>query len=195
MRQLNTILFLLFFVLLSTQAQNVIEWDGKYQLQLSDFQSPATQIGQGNIYSLQTVSFFDFSFYMTQFEFMAIKNFNSNVDCSFRRNAAALVAPDTLIALDLLAFARYEFDLSELYARKFRKELFEKKKGFSSANFFRPIYDELSKEFTAKRTLDVQLTDIGRNRGVLSELHDEVLQEIQMLADFCKNCNPKKKKR
>ena len=133
-------------------------------------------------------------FYMTTFEFMATKNFNSKVNCVFKRDAAALVAPDTLIALNLLEFARYEFDLSELYARKFRKQIFEKKKGFSDVNFFKPIFDDLEREYVAKHTTDAQLTDLGRNRDKLDELHNEVLKEIQMLNDFCKTCNPKKKK-
>ena len=151
-KQTFTIVFFT-IILLSVQGQNIIEWDGKYQLQLSDFQSPATQIGQGNIYSLHATSTFDFSFYMNSIEFAATKNFNSKVNCYFTRNAASIVAPDTLTALDLLEFARYEFDLSELYARKFRKKIFEEKKGFSSVNFFRPIYDEIQKEYVTQYTL------------------------------------------
>ena len=193
MKPFCTIMFLMLgWVLI--QAQNEIEWDGKYQLKLADFQSPATQIGQGNIYSIQAASSFDFAFYMNNFEFMVTKNFNSKVNCSFKRDAAALVAPDTLMALDLLELARYEFDLSELYARKFREKIFEKKKGFSDVKFFQPIYDEIQKEYVAKRTLAAQLTDLGRNRKVLYEMHNDVLEEIQTLADFCKTCNPKKKK-
>ena len=194
-KQFCTIIFFIIILLSSSvQGQNTIEWDGKYQLQLSDFQSLATQIGEVNIYSLQTASSFDFSFYMNSIEFMSTKNFNSKVNCSFTKDAASLVAPDTLIALDLLEFSRYEFDLSELYARKFRKKIFENKKGFSGVSFFQPFYDEIQKEYVVKRTLAAQLTDLGRNREILSELHNEVLKEIQALADFCKICNPKKKR-
>ena len=193
MKQFYTLIFLTFGIL-SLQGQNTIEWDGVYQLQLTDFQSPATKIGEVNIYSLHTASSFDFAFYMNSIEFMATKNFNSKVNCYFTRDAASLVAPDTLMALDLLEFARYDFDLSELYARKFRKKMFEEKKGFSGVNFFRPIYDEIQKEYVTKRTLASQLTDLGRNREILNELHNEVLREIEMLADFCKMCNPKRRK-
>jgi len=192
MKQFCTIIFLTIGLL--AQGQNAIEWDREYQLQLSDFQSPATQIGQGNIYFISVSSSFDFAFQMNSFEFMVTKNFNSKVDCSFKRDAAVIVAPDTLMALDLLAFARYEFDLSELYARKFRKKIVEKKKGFSDVNFYSPIYDEIQKEYVTTRALAAKSTDLGRNREILSELHSEVLKEIQLLADFCKMCNPKKKK-
>jgi hypothetical protein len=182
------------FGLLLLQGQNTIEWDGKYQLQLTDFQSPATKIGEVNIYSLHLTSSFDFSFYMNGIEFMVTKNFNSKVNCFFTRDAASLIAPNTSDALDLLAFARYAFDLSELYARKFRKQIFEKKKGFSNVNFFRPIYDGIQKEYAERYSYDAQLTDLGKYGEILNELHNEVLKEIEMLADFCKMCNTKKKK-
>lgn len=193
MRQLFIVFF---FTFVSTvKGQNTIEWDGNYQLQLSDFQSSTTQVGGTNIYSLHTASSMDFSFYMSNGEFMFTKNFNSKVNCSFNRNAASLVAPDSLIATDLLSFARYEFDLSELYARKFRKRLFEEKGAFSDVNFFRPIYDEIQREFTERHTLAGRTTDLGRDREKLKQLHQEVLSEIEQLVDFCKTCKPPKKKK
>ena len=50
-------------------------------------------------------------------------------------------------------------------------------------------------KFPCVTRLAAQLTDLGKNREILRELHDDVLKEIQVLADFCKMCNPKKKKR
>ena len=141
MRRLFTIAFLAFFFIV--KGQNTIEWDGIYQLRLSDFQSPATQIGGVTIYSLHSAASFDFSFSMSSGEFMFTKNFNPKVNCSFNRGAASMVAPDSARANDLLSFARYEFDLAELYARKFRKRLYEEKDAFSDASFFQPIYDSV----------------------------------------------------
>lgn len=94
--------------------QNTVEWDGVYQLTFSDFQSPATEIGNSSMYSIHSGSGMYFSFYMSNAEFMFTKNFNSKVDCSFKRSSAALIAPDSSIAMNLLLFARYEFDLNEL---------------------------------------------------------------------------------
>ncbi|HOZ82927.1 MAG: hypothetical protein JNK36_10960 [Bacteroidia bacterium] len=192
MRQVFTVLFLAFTGIL--HGQNKIEWDGKYQLQLSDFQSPASQIGEIDSYSLLTGSGMEFSFYMNNAEFMFTKNFNSKVNCSFNRNAASLVAPDSLIALDLLSFARYDFDLSELYARKFRKSLFEEKGAFSDISFFQPIYDKIQQELSERRTIAGKATEIGRNTEKLIELHREVNKEIEQLDQFCKTCKPSKKK-
>jgi hypothetical protein len=193
MRRLFTLAFWAFVFI--AKGQNTIEWDGIYQLRLSDFQSPATQIGGVTIYSLHSAASFDFSFAMTSGEFMFTKNFNPKVNCTFRRDAASLVAPDSTFANDLLGFARYEFDLAELYARKFRKSLYEEKDAFSNASFFQPIYDSVQREFAQRHTLAGKMTDVGRNKDKLQELHREVLNEIQQLPDFCKLCKPSKKKK
>ena len=177
------------------KGQNSIDWDGKYQLQFSDFQSTTTQIGHGNIYSLSSGANFNFSFHMSYLEFMFTKNFNSRVNCSFKRNAASLVAPDSSTALNLLEFARYDFDLSELYARKFRKKMFENKNAFSDMGFYKPIYDEIQTEFTERHTNASVQTDLGKNGEKLKELHEAVLVEIGQLSDFCKYCKPPKKRK
>lgn len=185
------------FLLISpfARGQNIIPWDGTYQLQLSDFRSPTTQIGGTTVYSLFSGSSMDFSFYMSNAEFLFTKNFNSRVNCSFNRNLASLVAPDSLTAVDLLHFARYTFDLSELYARKFRKQLFDEKGAFSDVSFFKPIYEETQREFVERHTMAAKSTDLGRNGGHLNILHEEVLNEIKQLSDFCKTCKPPRKKK
>ena len=174
--------------------QNIIEWDSNYKLKLSDFLSKATQVGHGNIYSIQSGSNFDFSFSMTRAEFFFTRNFNPKVNCTFNKNAAVIVAPDSLTAICLLSFAQYEFDLSELYARKFRARMFEEKKVFSDARFYKPIYDQIQREFTERNTTAGVQSDLGRNKDKLKELHQAVLEEIDNLADYCKICIPKKQK-
>lgn len=171
-------------------AQDVIEWNGTHALELADFRSPATHVGEGNLYSLQSAAGFDFLFHMSQGGFMFTKNFNSKVSCTFRSEASALVAPDSTIARQLLAFARYEFDLYELYARKFRKRIYEEKGAFSNASFFRPAYDELQSELVTRHSLAASATDLGRNEAELQARHEAVLTELAVLKDFCKACKP-----
>ena len=175
--------------------QNTVEWDGVYQLTFSDFQSPATEIGNSSMYSIHSGSGMYFSFYMSNAEFMFTKNFNSKVDCSFNRSSAALIAPDSSIAMNLLLFARYEFDLNELYARKLRKKLYEGKGTFSSIEFFKPFYEEIQSELSERHALAGKLTDIGSDREALASLHQDVINEINQLSDFCKQCKPPKKKK
>jgi hypothetical protein len=179
----------------ATFSQNEINWDGQYQLQLSDFQSPATQIGNVNVYSLHTGSGIDFSFYMSNVEFMFTKNFNSKVNNAFKRDVASLVSPDETTANSIISFAQYEFDLSELYARKFRKKLFEEKGAFSNVSFFKPIYDAIQKEFSERDTEAGKATDLGRKKEKLQVVHEQVLKEVQELFDFCKDCKPPKKQK
>lgn len=171
-----------------------MEWDGIYQLELSDFQSPETEIGNVSMYSVYTASVIDFAFNMSSGEFMFTKNFNSKVSCTFKRNAATIVAPDTAKALELLSFARFDFDLAELYARHFRKRMFEKKGAFSDASFFRPVYDEIQREYAARHTAAAKETEIGHDSLKLIVLHNAVKNEIEALYEFCKTCKPSKKK-
>lgn len=179
---------------LTVNAQNIIDWDGEYKLRLTDFQSAATQVGSVSHYSLHAASQIDFSYQMTTAEFMFTKNFNTKVGCSFKRNASALIAPDSAFAQDLVRFAQFEFDLSELYARKFRKKIYEEKGAFSNPNFFKPVYDAILEEFSERQTLAGKETEVGQNKERLMELHQQVLSEMNELADFCRLCKPPKKK-
>jgi hypothetical protein len=176
-------------------AQNRIDWDGKYSLVLSDFKSKSTKIGDVNFYTIYSAATFYFSFQMTNAEFMFTKNFNSKVDCYFLRDAALITAPDSSMANNLLALARYEFDLAELFARKFRKRIYESKGAFSDVSFFRPLFDETQKEFSERQSNTFSETEIGQNQEKLNELHKTVITEIQELSDFCKECKPIKKRK
>jgi hypothetical protein len=184
----------LLFIAVQINAQNNIEWDGKYQLQLSDFQSNATQIGNVKINSIHTASSLDFAFQMSNIEFMFTKNFNSKVNSTFKRDAASIIAIDTNTANYLVNFAQYEFDLSELYARKLRKEIYDQKGTFSDASFLQVLYDAIQKQYTEEHAIASKITDLGQNEKKLLEIRTEVLKRIQEYPDFCKSCKPPKKK-
>ncbi|PZF72005.1 hypothetical protein [Taibaiella soli] len=176
-----------------SNGQSVIQWDGQYQLQFSDFQSKATQLTGARVYSINPGDRISFAYNTTNGQLLFTKNFNSTVSCSFNREIAALMAPDEETANALLNYARYEFDLSELYARKLRKRFYEGKTIASGITFFDPLYDAVQKEYSARNGLDAQETDMGRNEILLKEKHEQVLKEIADLEDFCKTCKPAKK--
>ena len=48
----NIIIYFFLFSSGILQAQDEINWDGKYKLQISDFKSASTQIGNVKVYSL-----------------------------------------------------------------------------------------------------------------------------------------------
>lgn len=137
----------------------------------------------------------DFSFQMSSAQFMFTKNFNTKVTTTFNRKAAVITAPDTTAAQQLVDFGQYSFDLTELYSRKFRKEMYEKKGAFSDANFFKPIYQELQEQMNAENARVLKETDLGMKSDLLKVEHQKVLSEIEILSDFCKECKPPKRKK
>ncbi|GLU54585.1 hypothetical protein [Dyadobacter frigoris] len=173
-------------------SQNVIDWNPKYELQDSDFQASRHESG-GNIsvYAACTVGF---GYQMNGYQFMFTKNFNSKVNTTFTRNASYIIAADTISRDKLLKFARAEFDLSELYARKFRQLMFEKKNAFSDPNFYQKLYEQIHVELAARNSQLSLDTNAGLADIRLKEQHEKILAEIDALADFCKECKPKKKK-
>lgn len=178
---------------LSIWAQNVVEWSPEYTISLKDFGSSATQIGP-QLISIHPTCKQEFTFQMSQYEFMFTKNFNSKVSTLFYPDASALIAPDTATALYLAEYVQVIFDLTELYSRRFREQLFLKKKGFSNASFFQPIFDDLQKEFIAKQAELSAQTELGKNTAQLAIARQQIKLEIEALNNFCKTCKPSKKK-
>ncbi len=193
MKKLIVLLFIVQSI--TIKAQNVIDWDGVYQIQLSDFQLSSSQIGETNVYSIISGTSMEFAFYMSNAEFMFTKSFNSKVSNSFKRESASIIAPDTSTALNLLSFAQYQFDLSELYARKFRKELYDGKAAFSDVSFYQPLFTKIQNSYSLAYSESANETDLGRNTEKLRELHQQVKKDIVALADFCKTCKPIRKKK
>lgn len=193
MKKILLILCILFFA--NSYSQNEINWDGKYQLQLSDFQSPSTKIGKVNVNSFMMFVGIEFNFAMSNIEFMFTKNFNSKINNVFKRESSSIIAVDNETANEMVALARYGFDLTELYARKLRKRIFEEKRTISDISFLKPIYDENQKKLNELISNASNETNLGKNRDKLKLLHVKVLVEIQELSDFCKECKaPKKRK-
>ncbi|MEP3998903.1 MAG: hypothetical protein ABJM12_00760 [Ekhidna sp.] len=173
--------------------QEPMEWNPDYVLQLSDYQSPESEINAKlTSYSIYSGSKIDFSFNMNSVSFMFTKNFNSKIKAIFQKNLAVLVAPDTLTAQQLLQFGRYDFDLVELYARKIRKKIYEEKGTFTDAKFFQPIFNELQEEMNTVSAQVFKATDFGKDAALLQKEHDKVIDEINALSDFCMSCKPKK---
>ena len=174
-------LFLSLFFTLSTFAQDVIEWSPEYKVTIADFQSKSTQIGDVNQYSILPAAHMDFSFYMSSYEFMFTKNFNSKVATTFTKSASVLIAPDSIFALKLVKYAQLSFDLTELYARKFRKNLYESKGFLSEVNFFQEAYKPIEIEYNARIAEIGKITNLGQSEIRIDEIHQQILNEIEEL--------------
>jgi hypothetical protein len=191
MKKVFIVIYLLFIN--NNYSQNDILWDGKYQLQLSDFQSAATQIGNSNTNNLFVAAGFEFFFTMSNIEFMFTKNFNSKVNNTFKRQSSSMVAVDQQNANNMLGFVQYQFDLSELYARKLRKKIFEEKKVLSDFTILKSSYDNMQKSYVETVSKTSKDTDLGNKKSLLKSIHDKVLSEIVELSEYCKECKAPKK--
>ena len=103
------------------------------------------------------------------------------------------MATDSVKAQQLIALAQFDFDLSELYTRKIRKQLYENKKAFSNVSFFQPYFDKMIAERNQMSSETYEASDFGNNSDYLEEKHAQIKQEIQQLKDYCKECKPSKK--
>ena len=199
--EINYMLYrlLLLLVILSNgliAQENRLEWEPFHSLSIQDFQGPKTAVNEDidNVFVQSGVTL-DFAFEMSNIELMFTKNFNDKVGCTFNRDAAVIMAPDSLRAKRLIALVSYDFDLSELYARKIRKELFENKKTFSDASFFQPYFDKMIAERNKVSSWVYTETDFGNKTALLEKEHQAVKKELTELSDFCKECKPQKKRK
>ena len=174
--------------------ETIVEWSPNKILELEDFQSPQTKINDRlNSVYLQSGVQIDMAFQMSNITFMFTKNFNSKITCSFHKDAASLMAPDSVKAQQLVRLAQFDFDLSELYTRKIREQLYENKKAFSDVSFFQPYFDKMIAERNKISSETYEMSDFGNDLVYLDEKHGQVIQEIQQLKDYCKECKPSKK--
>ena len=188
-------LSLLFFVLSNClfSQESRVEWAPDHTFKIEDFQGSKTIIGDDNDkVFVQSGVMLDFAFQMSNIEFMFTKNFNSKVSCTFLKDTAVIMAPDSLEAKKLIALVEFDFDLSELYARKIRKELYENKKTFSDATFFQPYFDKMIAERNKMSSRVYLESDFGNKDVVLKKEHEAVKGELVSLSDFCKECKPPK---
>lgn len=165
-----------------------------YKLTKSDFMGTKGDVS-GDVFTVHAASTINFSYQMSNYEFMLTKNFNSKVSTTFNRTASFIIAADSTTENKLINFAQAEFDLQELYARKFRKSMFENKKAFSDPGFYQKLYDQVMEDYTVKVSELSQLTNLGMAETRLAEQHKQILDEINTLSEFCKECKPKKKKK
>lgn len=175
---------------ISANAQNIIEWSADYQLQKSDFQAEAPNSGQ-----MQTASGSFYVEYETGgLNLVMNRNMNENVSCRFQKDASYIDDGTAEATARLLHYQQLIFNLYEIQARNLRKKFFEERKTMLTkgpSELHRKVYAEHAK----------LLSQVGSDtfNGTLdSEIERWMkwsLEELDNLGDFCKTCNPKKKKR
>ncbi|MEM9328170.1 MAG: hypothetical protein AAGA85_21060, partial [Bacteroidota bacterium] len=116
----KTLTLLLILLQVTGYGQSTIDWTDDYELQLSDFASPQTEINPDlTSFLISPGTKMDFGFQMSSIQFMMTKNFNSKVKTSFNRQASVIAASDSALAYQLVKWGQFNFDLTELYTRRF----------------------------------------------------------------------------
>lgn len=173
-----------------TFAQDIIEWSPTYQLAKSDFQLKAPNSGTSQRY--YAACQMDFSYQMSQYEFMFTKNFNRFARAIFNRKASWL--DDGPLADRLINMAQLDFDLVELYTRKIRKRMFDEKRAFSNMDFYKQAVNDTQTLYSERLAQIVQATDGGQSEVRIREIHEQIVREINALDEYCKECRPGRKK-
>nr|WP_321485808.1 hypothetical protein [uncultured Draconibacterium sp.] len=188
----KTILLLSITLLLSvtTRAQNVIEWSADYQLQKSDFQAKAPNSGQIQMAS----GSFSVKYETNGLNLLLIRNMNKNVSCYFQKDASYIDEGTEEATARLLRYQQLIFNLYEIQARNLRKKFFEERKTMLTKG-----PSELHQKAVAEHAKLLSQVESDTFNGTLDSEIDKwmkwSLEELSRLGDFCKTCNPKKKKR
>ena len=113
------------------------------------------------------------------------RNLNQRVDNIFHGRGSWIDTLNIENIEGVLGFQQLQFDLAEVQARKFRKQLLENKGkilgGFEIVN---QISDDIMTEFTEIRAHMVAETDYGRNEKAVKLWEDKIAAELKQLDQF-----------
>lgn len=182
------------FSINSSYAQKKVEWTETTEVTLESFKGTAPEMVEDNVQQYLFSCTWQFNFQMANIQFAFSKNFNKYVEAFYYPNQSWIEEGE--LTKDLLLMANLDFDITELFARKFRKAIYEKKKVDSSVNMMNTISEEINYEhvnYRAKIESELRATD--NIEEVVAKYDKEVNEGIQSLNEFCKTCKPQKKKR
>lgn len=174
--------------------QEKVEWREDIEIVPSSFKGTVPEMSEDNLQEYSFAVSYDFSFYMANVQFAFTKNFNRYVSAYYIPTHSWIEEGEYTDQLILMS--NLNFDLAELYARKFRKRLFESKNVSSNINFANKIHNEINREYIERES--VIRSEIRSQENVEDYLKREIEKvniEIKELGEFCKNCKPKKKKK
>ncbi|MDY0780020.1 hypothetical protein [Tenacibaculum sp. IB213877] len=180
---MNKILVLALLVCYSVVGQDLISnqklWSETNKLKAEDF-----KLKLENQSSDVIGSQFLISYEAKGFDFLK-RNLNQRVKNIFISNSSWIDSSKTDDINLHIEFHQLQFDLSEIYTRKFRKRLLINKKkiskGFDEVN---KIHNEISEEFTKERMLFINETKSGRNKTQLDEWKLKIKEQLLSLHEF-----------
>ncbi len=154
-----------------------LRWSPTRKLTLSDFTIKTKQLET-------TTSFGQFyiAYKVKGFDFMT-KNFNKKVDNLFIESASWI---DTTTNIQQsLTYQQTLFDISEIYARQFRKALHDnRKKIMSGTNFIEELDQKYMSDFSKRRIDYDRETKFGTDMDKQKEWEAQIQKELSELSDF-----------
>ncbi len=189
---LNNFLFVVLFTFSAAiaSAQNMLEWSAEHSLTVKDFEAPAPNNGQ-----MQTVSgSFSVSYEFGGLSLIATRNLNQYVHANFQKDASYIDRADAATTERLLAYQQLIFNVYELQARNLRKVFFEER-GKLLTKGPGPLYQEVAAEHSRLLGKVEGETFHGTSMEEIKRWNEWVLQELEKLNEFCKDCKPSKKKK
>lgn len=154
-----------------------ILWNAEKKLTIEDFK---IKINDNN--NEASYSQFMISHSISGFDFMK-RNLNQKITNIFLGNASWI---DKSIDIQKqLEYQQMQFDIAEIYARKFRKRAFINKgqiaKGFDIIN---KINNDIMSELSEERMKFVKETDNGRNLEIMSKWKKNISAQLTELNQF-----------
>ena len=188
-KQFLTILIFGFFTL-GASAQNIQEWSENYHLKAEDFQGKVPNTDQMQ----STLGSFSVSYEMGGLNLITTRNLNKNVAAEFQRDASYLRQTDEESTKRLLDYQQMIFNLYELQARKLRQQFFTERRTLLTKGPS-DLHQKVLAEHTKLLSEIQNETFYGASSEEVAKWNKWILQEIDKLGEFCKDCNPKKKRK
>ena len=179
-RNLLTLIFL--FVAFTAFGQARKEWQEGYKLSVLDFEAeaPKNQEGRGQSYYL--AANLDYKKATSSSEPKLAKDLNQYVTAYFIPAQSWLQQGEGTEIL--LKYAQMDFDLLELYARKYRKRLYNEKIAHVNSHFIQQAQQEVDTAIAKRR--GEMLQAVAESDSKAESFHEQVLKEIAELAQFSK---------
>ena len=158
------------------------EWQAGYKLSVLDFEAevPPSQEGQGQNYYL--AAHLDYS-KLHKHSASVAKNINYSVTAYFIPAQSWLQQGEGTEIL--LRYAQLDFDLLELYARKYRQRLHKENKTIINPRFLLQVQQEINTALI-KRRQEMQ-NALAESNEKANAFHEQILKEITALIRFSKN--------
>ena len=158
----------------------MLRWSSTRKLTLIDFGIKTTKLET-------TTSFgqFSISYKVNGFDFMT-KNFNKKVENLFIKSASWIDTTSNI--QESLTYQQTLFDISEIYARQFRKALHDnRRKIISGSNFIEDLDQKSIADFSKRRIAYDRETKFGTDIEKQKEWEIQIQKELADLSGFAYN--------